>query len=68
MSKPYDLFSQQKVKPIWILTKQGMMGWQRHQLDHMQIICTSLLTDNHASTPSLSFFRLHALSYDQPTA
>jgi len=24
------------------------MGWQWHQLDHMQIICTSLQTDNHA--------------------
>jgi len=29
-----------------------MMGWQ---LDHMQIICTSLQTDNHISTPSLTF-------------
>jgi len=27
-----------------------MMGWQRPQLDHMQINGTSLLTDNHAST------------------
>ena len=32
------------------------MWWQWHQLDHMQIICTTLQTDNHASTPSLSFF------------
>jgi len=32
-----------------------MMGWQWHQLDHMQIICTILQTDNHASTPSLFF-------------
>jgi len=30
-----------------------MMGWQCHQLDHTQIICTSLPTDNHASTSSL---------------
>jgi len=30
-----------------------MMGWQWHQLDHMQIICTSLQTDNHASTSRL---------------
>ena len=29
--------------------------WQWHQLDHMQV-CTSLQTDNHASTPLLSFF------------
>ena len=33
-----------------------MMGWQCHQLDHMQIICTSLQTDDHASTSPLSFF------------
>jgi len=26
---------------------------QWHQLDHMQIICTSLETGNHASTSSL---------------
>jgi len=30
--------------------KQEMMGWQWHQLDHMQIICTLLQTGNHAST------------------
>jgi len=28
--------------------------WQWHPLDHMQV-CTSLQTDNHASTPPLSF-------------
>ena len=27
-----------------------MVGWQWHQLHHMQIICTLLQTDNHAST------------------
>ena len=30
---------------------------QRHQLEHMQV-CTSLQTDNHASTSPLSFFLL----------
>jgi len=44
----------QKAKPFWILLKQEMMGWQWHQLDHMQIICTSLQTHNHASTSSLN--------------
>ena len=34
-----------------------MMGWQWHQLDHMQVICTLLQTDNHASTSSLKFLR-----------
>jgi len=47
---------QQKGKPFRILMQQVMMGWQWHQLDHMQIICTSLQTDNHASTSSLNFF------------
>jgi len=30
--------------------------WQWHQLDHMQIICTLLQTDSHASTPHHSIF------------
>ena len=30
--------------------------WQWHQLSHMQV-CTSLQTDNHASTPPLSFLQ-----------
>ena len=42
-----------KVKPIWILLKQE---WQWHQLGHMQV-CTSLETDNHASTSPLSFLQ-----------
>ena len=33
-----------------------MMEWQLHQLDHMQVICTLLQTNNHASTSSLEFF------------
>jgi len=32
----------QKGKPFWILLEQEMMRWRWHQLDHMQIICTSL--------------------------
>jgi len=47
--------------------KQEMMGWQWHQLDYMQIICTSLQTDNHISTSSLSFHKLDALRAAQPT-
>jgi len=33
--------STRNIKPIWNLMKQEMMGWQWHQLDHMQITCTS---------------------------
>jgi len=56
----------QKGKPFWILMKQEIMGWHWHQLDHMQIICTSLQTDNHASTSSLGC--PDALPVTQPTA
>jgi len=42
--------------------------WRWHQLGHMQV-CTSLQTDNHASTSPLSFFyRLDALPATQTTA
>jgi len=41
--------------------------WQWHQLGHMQV-CISLQTDNHASTPPLSFYRPDALPAAQTTA
>jgi len=50
--------------------KQAMMafgGWQWHQLDHMQTICTSLQTDNQTNTSSLNFYRPDALPAAQPT-
>ena len=37
-------------------TEAGDSEWQWHQLGHMQV-CTSLQTDNHASTPLLSFLQ-----------
>ena len=59
----------QKDKPFWSLLKQEMTGWQWHQPNHVQIVCTSLQTDNHASTSSLHiFYRLDALPAAQPTA
>jgi len=49
-------------------TKARDSEWQWHQLGHMQV-CTSLQTDNNASTPPLSFFyRPDALPATQPTA
>ena len=41
-------------------------GWQWHQLDHMQIICTSLQKDNHSSTSPLRFYRPDALQATHP--
>ena len=56
-----------KVKPILDFTEATDPEWQWHQLGHMQV-CTSLQTNNHASTPPLSFYRLDALPAAQPTA
>jgi len=42
-------------------------AWQWHPLGHMQV-CTLLQTDNHASTPPLSFYRPDALPTAHPTA
>jgi len=47
--------------------KQEMMRWQQHQLDHMQVMCTLLQRDNHASTPSLNFYMTDALPAGHPT-
>jgi len=44
------------------------MGRQWHQLDHTQIICTSLQTDNNVNTSPSGFCRLDALPAAQPTA
>ena len=43
----------QKGKTNLDFTEARDSQWQWHQLDHMQV-CTSLQTDNHASTPPLS--------------
>ena len=40
----------------------GDLGWQWHQLDHMQSVCTLLQTDNHGNTPSLSFLQAKVCS------
>jgi len=45
----------------------GVLGWQWHQLEHMQTICTSLQTDNHTNSPSLNFYSPDALPDAQPT-
>jgi len=45
----------QKFKTSLDCTEARDSEWQWHQLGHMQV-CTSLQTDNHTSTPPLSFF------------
>jgi len=52
-----------KAEPFWILMKLEVMGWQWHQLDHMQIILTSLQTDNHTQ----SIFLWAGYSFYHPT-
>ena len=56
----------QKGKTNLDCTEARHSEWQWHQLGQMQI-CTSLQTDNHASTPPLSFYRPDALPVTQPT-
>jgi len=45
----------QKGKTSLDFTEARDSEWQWHHLGHMQV-CTSLQTDNYASTPPLSFF------------
>jgi len=45
----------QKGKTNLDFTEARDSEWQWHQLGRMQV-CTSLQTDNHASTPPLKFF------------
>ena len=59
----------QKGKAFWIWLEQEMMGWRWHQLDHMQMICTSLQTDLQTPVPHHSvFLQPDALPATQPTA
>jgi len=44
----------------------GVLGWQWHQQDHMQTICTSLQTENH-NTSSLNFYKPDAVPDAQLT-
>ena len=46
----------QKGKTNLDFTEATDSEWQWHQLGHMQV-CTSLQTDNHASTPPLNFLQ-----------
>ena len=46
----------QKGKTNLDFTEARDSEWQCHQLGHMQV-CTSLQTDNHASTPPLCFLQ-----------
>jgi len=57
----------QKGKTNLDFTEVRDSEWQWHQLGHMKV-CTSLQTDNHASTPPLCFYRPDALPAAQPTA
>ena len=53
---------------LLLLLVQQMMEWQWHQLDHMQIICTLLQTDNHNSTSPLRFLQAGCPSCRPPNS
>ena len=65
--RDYQVSRYQKGKTNVGFTGARDSEWQWHQLGRMQVY-TSLQTDNHASTPPLSFYRPHALPAAQPTA
>jgi len=52
MSGTTQVSWQQKGKTSLDFTEARDSEWHWHQLGHMQV-CTSLQTDNHASTPPL---------------
>ena len=56
MSRTTRVGQYQKGKTNLDFTGARDSEWQWHQLGHMQV-CTSLQTDNHANTPSLSFLQ-----------
>ena len=59
LTAPFQDYSgerHQKGKTNLDFTEARDSEWQWHQLGHMQV-CTSLQTDNHASTPPLSFLQ-----------
>jgi len=55
----------QKGKTNLHFTEAGDSEWQWHQLGHMQV-CTSLQTDNHASTAPLSFLHTGRMPFLLP--
>jgi len=57
----------QKGKTNLDFTEARDSEWQWNLLGHMQV-CTSLQTDNHASTPHSVFYRPDAPPAAQPTA
>jgi len=56
LSRPTQVSRYQKRKTNMDFTEARDSEWQWHQLGHMQV-CTSLQTDDHASTPPLSFLQ-----------
>ena len=56
LSRTTRVSQYQKGKTYLDFTEARDSEWQWHQLGHMQV-CTLLQTDNHASTPPLSFLQ-----------
>jgi len=67
LSRTTQVSRYQKGKTNLDFTEARDSEWQWHQLGLMQV-CTTLETDNHASTPPLKFYRTDALPAAQPTA
>jgi len=64
LSRTTQASRSQKGKTNLNFTETRDSEWQWHQLGHMQV-CTSLQTDNHASTPPRSFLQAECPSCRQ---
>jgi len=59
------LSQHQNGKHFWSLINEEMIGWHWYQLDHMQIVFTSLLADHIIII--FKFYRLDTLTDAQTT-
>jgi len=68
MTKWVSQYQEDKTSPdLNEARDDGVWGWEWHQLDHVQTICSLLQTDNHTDTSSLSFCRPDAVPDTQLT-
>ena len=68
MVRDYPGESVQEGETILDIVDADMMGWQWHQLNHMQAICTSLQKITMPAPHQSDFCGLDALPDTQPTA
>ena len=67
LSRSTQVSRYQTDKPFWIFAEAEMMGWQCHQLNHIQAICTSLQKMTTPAPHHSDFYGPDAVSDTQLT-